>query len=129
MPERILIVEDNEHSRTFLGLILGSAGYEVLEAENGTQAIEKALTGSPDLILMDLGLPDMTGIDAARLIKANPTTSHIPIMAYSAWSAREWREEALGAGMVEYLQKPVETELIKAKIEKFLLRVSKTHLP
>jgi two-component system cell cycle response regulator DivK len=120
MAKKILIVEDNEHFRIILSSILASGGYKLIEAETGTQAIQKALSMSPDLILMDLDLPDMTGIDATRKLKDNPTTAPIPVIACSAWSMREWKEAALNAGMVDYLQKPIPAELLKRTIEKFV---------
>ena len=121
MAKSVLIVEDNEHLRQILASILRFSGYEILEAQTGTEAIEKALSAKPDLILLDLDLPDMTGIDAAKAIKKNSTTARIPIIACSAWSGRDLREEALDAGMVDYLQKPIPSDLIKAKIEEFIL--------
>jgi two-component system, cell cycle response regulator DivK len=121
MAKSILIVEDNEHLRQILASILRFSGYEILEAETGAQAIAKALSGRPNLILMDLDLPDITGIDAAKAIRKTSTTARIPIIACSAWTARALKEEALHAGMVDYLQKPIPSEVIKAKIEEFIL--------
>jgi two-component system, cell cycle response regulator DivK len=121
MAKSVLIIEDNEHVREIFVSMLRSAGYEMLDAGTGTQGIEKALSAKPNLILLDLDLPDMTGMDTARAIRKNSTTAHIPIIACSAWSGREWREEALRAGMVEYLQKPIPSELIKAKVREFIL--------
>ena len=95
MAKRILVVEDNEDSRFILIVILRSLGYETTEAETGTQGVEKALSEEPDLIVMDLGLPGISGIDAAREIKKNPSTAHIPIIAHSAWSPSQGKEEAL----------------------------------
>jgi len=120
MAKSVLIVDDNEHLRVILASILRFSGYEILEAENGTQAIEKALSAKPNLILLDLDLTDMSGLDAARVIRKNSTTASIPIIACSAWSGKEWREKAMRAGMVDYLQKPIPSELIKAKIEQFI---------
>ena len=121
MVKSVLIIEDNEHVREIFVSMLRSAGYEMLDAGTGTQGIEKALSAKPNLILLDLDLPDMTGMDTAKAIRKNSTTAHIPIIACSAWSGREWREEALRAGMVEYLQKPIPSELIKAKVSEFIL--------
>src|ERR1700732_977479 len=121
MAKRILIVEDNEDSRLILLITLRRLGYEITEAESGTQGVEKALSEKPDLIVMDLGLPGMSGIDAARAVKENLTTAHIPIIAHTAWSPSQWKEEALKVGMVDYLEKPVSRELMKATIEKFMV--------
>jgi two-component system, cell cycle response regulator DivK len=121
MTKRILVVEDRDDSRTILVTILRRLyGYETIEAANGTEAIEKAVSEKPDLILMDLDLPDISGIDAARTVKENPETTHIPIIAQTAWSARQWKSKVLKIGMAGYLEKPVSIELMKATIEKFI---------
>jgi CheY-like chemotaxis protein len=121
MAKTILIVEDVEDSRAILVLILQRyCGYQTIEAATGTQGIQKAIAEIPDLIVMDLGLPDIDGVDAARALKANPSTAHIPIIAHTAWSAAEWQEAALNAGMVKYLQKPVPKELMKETIERYI---------
>jgi CheY-like chemotaxis protein len=120
MGKRILIVEDNEDSRLILVATLRSIGYETIEAESGTQGVEKALSEIPDLIVMDLGLPGMFGIDAARAVKQNLATAHIPIIAHTAWSRSQWKEKALKVGMAEYLEKPVPRALMRATIEKFI---------
>jgi CheY-like chemotaxis protein len=121
MANRILIVEDVEDSRAILVVILQRyCGYETIEAATGTEAIQKALSEKPDLIVMDLGLPDLDGVDAAKALKANPTTAHVPIIAHTAWSPAKWRETALSAGMVEYLEKPVPKELMKETIERYI---------
>ena len=121
MAKRILVVEDNEDSRFILVVTLRCIGYETIEAETGMQGVEKALSEMPDLIVMDLGLPDMFGIDAARAVKENLATAHIPIIAHTAWSPCEWKEEALKVGMAGFLEKPVSRELMRATIEKFIL--------
>ena len=122
MSNRILVVEDRDDLRTILVSILRRfCGYETIEAANGAEAIEKAVSEKPDLILMDLDLPDISGIDAAKAVKENPTTAHIPIVAQTAWSSRQWKGKVLRMGMVDYLEKPVSMELMKATIEKFIL--------
>ena len=122
MSKRILVVEDRDDSRTILVSILRRfCGYETIEAANGAEAIEKAVSEKPDLILMDLDLPDISGIDAAKAVKENPNTAHIPIVAQTAWSSRQWKGKVLRTGMVDYLEKPVSMELMKATIERFIL--------
>jgi CheY-like chemotaxis protein len=122
MEKNILVVDDNKDLRQIFALIVRFSGYQISEAGSGSEAIEKAVFAKPSLILLDLGLPDMTGIDAARAIKKNRVTADIPIIACSAYSRGEKMEEALRAGMVDYLQKPIPTDLMKAKIEEFILR-------
>ena len=121
MAKIVLIVDDNEHLRQILASILRFSGYEISEAATGAEAIEKAFSSQPSLILMDLELPDMPGAYAAQYIKQNPATGHIPIVGCSAFIGWEWRQEALRAGMVDYLQKPITAAVIQAKIEEFIL--------
>jgi two-component system, cell cycle response regulator DivK len=121
MAKRILIVEDHKDSLSILVLIVRSLGYETIEARTGAEAIEKASFQNPNLVVMDMSLPDMTGVDAARAIKENPSTVGLPIIAYSAWSTRTWMDQAASAGIAAYLIKPVPMALIKQTIEKFIL--------
>jgi CheY-like chemotaxis protein len=116
----ILVVEDHEDLRRMLTTALRLFGYEISEAARGIEAIEKAACARPSLIILDLCLPDMNGIDAARAIKKNPLTTNIPIIALSAYSEEYGLEEALRVGIVAYLYKPVPLALVKAKIEEFI---------
>ena len=121
MAKKILVVEDGADVRSVVMAVLTEiCGYEAIEAANGKEAIAKAVSEKPDLILMDINLPDISGIDAARAVKSNPRTSHIPIIAQTGWSPGRWQAAALAAGMVAYLQKPVSMEMIISTIEKFL---------
>ena len=79
MHKRILIVEDDEDSRSLLVRMIQDFGYDTIEANSGNEAIEKTLSEKPDLIIMDLDLPGMSGLDAARVIKEDPSTAQIPI--------------------------------------------------
>lgn len=122
MAKKILVVEDIEDSRSILVVMLQRyCGYETMEAATGFEAVEKATADKPDLIVMDLGLPGMSGVDAAKILKHNPSTAHIPIVAHSAWSAEEWAERTREAGMVEFLQKPVPIKMMKETIENLFL--------
>ena len=121
MAKNILVVEDNDDLRQIFASIIRFSGYQILEARSGSEAIEKVAFAKPNLVLLDLGLPDMSGIDVARAIKKNRVTADIPIIACSAYPSGEKMEEALHAGIVDYLQKPIAAALIKAKIEKFIL--------
>jgi CheY-like chemotaxis protein len=119
--KRILIVDDSDDSRSILGVILHrSWGYETIEAATGTEAVQKAIAEKPDLIIMDLGLPGISGVDATKAIKENSTTAHIPIIAHTVWPADSCKEQALNAGMVDYMEKPVSMVLMKTTIEKFI---------
>jgi CheY-like chemotaxis protein len=121
MSKRILVVEDGGDLRAIVVAILRRVGgYETIEAANGREAVEKAVSETPDLILMDVDLPDISGIEAARAVKNNPTTAHIPIIAQTGWGSSRWKAAALAAGIVAYLQKPTSMELIISTVEKFL---------
>ena len=118
---RILIVEDNEDLRKMLAWVLQPHGYETLQAATGKEGIDKAIAAQPGLILLDIRLPDMNGVDVARAIKTNTRTAHIPIVGWSAYFGERWREEALRAGMVAYMEKPLSVTVIEATIKQFIL--------
>jgi CheY-like chemotaxis protein len=119
MSQKILVVEDDEDSRILLLCQLRFMKYEAIEAETSAQAIEKTLAEKPNLIIMDLAMPGVSGIETAKTLKQNPATAHIPVVAYTAWEHMSWRESALQAGVVEYLVKPVGPEVLKSTIEKY----------
>jgi CheY-like chemotaxis protein len=117
----VLVVDDSDDVRSFLVLLLErSGGYETLEAATGEEAVEKAISRRPDLILMDIRLPGISGVDATEAIKNNPSAAQIPIIAFSALLSVEWKQQALKAGMVAYLQKPVTLKILMETIQKFI---------
>ena len=120
MTKIVLIVDDDQHLREILAAMLRFSGYEISEAATGTEAVSKAISEKPDLILLDIELPKMRGPDVARAIRNNPTTARIPIIGCSAFFGWEYRKEALEAGMDDYLVKPISLEVIKAKIVEFI---------
>lgn len=122
MPAKILIVEDHRDSRALLVLMLRSMGYEVIEAANGQEAIDKAGAEGPDLVIMDLGLPGINGIEATVKLKQDLKTAHIPVIAYSAWSEEQYRAQALKAGMVEYLPKPTAPRVFQKVLQRLLTK-------
>src|ERR1700720_2221001 len=121
MAKRILIVEDHKDSRDVLVALLQFSGYQITEAGTGLQALEKARSEKPDLIVMDLQLPGMMGIEAAKILKEDKSTAHIPIIAYTALLNENLKEEALKVGMESFLEKPASMELIKQTIQKYIL--------
>lgn len=123
MP-KILLVEDNEMNRDMLSRRLLRKNYEVVMAVDGEQGVAMAASETPDLILMDVSLPLMSGYDATRLIKANPQTRAIPVIALTAHAMSSDRENALAAGCDEYDTKPVELPLLLGKIEALLAKRS-----
>jgi pilus assembly protein CpaE len=120
MAKKILVVDDVDDSRSILTIVLRSFGYESIEAANGGEAVAKAFSEKPDLILLDLGLPDISGIDVAKAIKENPNTAQIPIIAYTAWTTSEWMGAAARAGIADYLIKPFPMKLMKERLEKII---------
>ena len=116
----ILLVEDNEPSRDALGRRLARRGYRVRPAVDGQQAVTLARESSPDLILMDLGLPVMDGWAATRMLKGDDATRHIPIIVLSAHAMTGDRELALAAGGDDFDAKPVRFERLIEKIETLL---------
>ena len=118
MNKKILIVEDHPDIRRLLTFILRRQGYEILETNTGSSAVTLVTTEKPDLVLLDLSLPDLSGLEIARTIKQNPETTQIPLVALSGYSEREIESKAFEAGMAEYLVKPTETKRLVEVIEK-----------
>jgi len=116
----VLIVEDNEPSRDALARRLARRGYTPLLAVDGRQGVSLAGSEKPDLIVMDLGLPEIDGWEATRRLKNNPETRHIPIIVLSAHAMTNDREIALGAGADEFDTKPVQFERLIEKIQSLL---------
>jgi two-component system cell cycle response regulator DivK len=106
MSKRILVVEDQEDLRGVLRDLLGSSGYNVLEAVDGRDGVAKALSERPDLILMDIQLPVLDGYDATRQIKADPNLKATPVIAVSSFAMKGDEEKARAAGCDDYVTKP-----------------------
>src|SRR6266850_7983660 len=103
MKKKILIVEDNKDSLEILGLRITAIGYQVIKAKNSKEAITYAESECPDLIFMDLDLPDADGIKTTAILKKNPKTSHIPVVAITAWMSALSEEKAGKVGILTYL--------------------------
>jgi two-component system cell cycle response regulator DivK len=117
---KLLLVEDNEANRDMLSRRLVRKGYEVVLAMDGAEAVEMAGTESPDLILMDMSLPVMSGQQATRALKASEKTRAIPVIALTALAMAGDREQALAAGCDDYDTKPVDLPSLLEKIEALL---------
>lgn len=120
MTKRILLVEDNDMNRDMLSRRLQKRAFEVLTAVDGQLGIEAARRDAPDLILMDLSLPEVDGWEATTVLKADERTRHIPVIALTAHAMDGEREKALAAGCDDYDTKPVELPRLLSKIEHFL---------
>jgi two-component system cell cycle response regulator DivK len=119
MP-RILLIEDNEQNRDALSRRLQRRGYDVIMAADGKQGVDLAQAELPDLILMDLNLPDVDGWEATRRIKAAPETRAIPVMAMTAHAIAGDKERALQAGCDDYHPKPVDFPRLLEQIDALL---------
>ena len=122
MGKKILIVEDNPDSREILGLFVTKFGHQVVKACNSKEAITYAEAELPDLIFMDMAMPDADGIKTTAMLKRNPKTSHIPVVAVTAWMSALWEERALKVGIETYLIKPVSPQTLKETIEEYTKR-------
>jgi len=109
----ILLVEDSDDSRHVLKLSLEANGYHVLEAHNGREAVEAARERCPDLILMDLNMPEMDGLSATKFIReCREPCQDVPIVAITAFDVYGMREAALEAGCNDYITKPIDFDLL-----------------
>ncbi len=121
MKIQILIVEDNPDMVHMHQNILDHWGYGSIVAKNGKEAVDMAASQLPDLILLDIMLPNMDGLEAARLIRQNPKTHSIPILAVTAKVSPEDREKCLQNGCNDYLSKPFTPKELLSKIKKLLM--------
>lgn len=116
----ILLVEDNEMNRDMLSRRLKRKGFELVYAEDGVAAVENAKQHMPALILMDVSLPEMDGLEATKLIKRDPATANIPIIALTAHAMDGDRERCLAAGCNDYDTKPIELSRLLEKMNALL---------
>jgi len=117
---KILLIEDHEMNRDMLSRRLKRKGYEVLEAGDGLEGIDMANDSLPDLILMDMSLPELDGWEATRRLKADPKTQNIPILGLSAHAMSGDRQKGLAAGCDDYDTKPIDFKRLLGKVEQFL---------
>jgi two-component system, cell cycle response regulator DivK len=120
MSKRILVVEDQEDNRQILRDLLGNAGYELIEAADGEQALVAYAKQRPDLILMDIQLPVIDGYETTRRIRADPESKAIPIIAVTSYALAGDEAKALAAGCNDYITKPYSPRALLAKVREFL---------
>jgi CheY-like chemotaxis protein len=125
MP-KILLVEDNEMNRDMLSRRLERKGFAVVIAVDGGQGVDLAKSELPDLILMDLSLPVLDGLEATRRLKQDPATELIPVIALTAHASANDRERALEAGCADYDTKPIELPRLLGKMETLLQKRAKS---
>ncbi len=120
MIVRILVVEDQEDNRKIMNDLLSSAGYEVIEAVTGEEALRVVEAERPDLILMDIQLPGLDGLEVTHRIKANPALRHNPVIAVTSYALSGDKAKALEAGCDAYFSKPVSPRALLAKVREFI---------
>ena len=120
----VLVVDDNEKNRKLARDTLHAAGLRTLEAASGAEAIGRAAESLPDVILLDLGLPDMDGTDVARALREGARTAHIPVVAFSARPYVGEGDRLLAAGFAGYLEKPIDVRTFPAQVRSYCRPVS-----
>jgi two-component system cell cycle response regulator DivK len=120
MSAKILLAEDNATNRYLATFMLQKAGFLVIHAVNGADALRQALADPPDLILMDLQMPEMDGYESARLIRAEPALAAIPIVAVTSYAMTRDRKKALQMGFAGYIEKPINPQTFVAEISRFV---------
>jgi two-component system, cell cycle response regulator DivK len=126
MPGKILVIEDNDRNRKLVKILLEANKYEVIEAQTGEEALKYLQDDKPDLILLDIQLPNMDGLTLAKMLRIDQKTKDIPIIAVTAYAMKGDKERMLEAGCDAYVSKPIDTRelpiiianLINAKIDK-----------
>ncbi len=122
MAERILVIDDDLDTLRLVGLMLQRQGYEIIAASNGTQGLEKAFAEKPNLILLDVMMPDMDGYEVTRRLRKNPTTSTIPILMFTAKTQIDDKVTGFEVGADDYLTKPTHPTELQAHVRTLLAR-------
>jgi CheY-like chemotaxis protein len=120
--EKILVIEDHPLNLELVVDLLDLAGYCVITANDAERGIELAKAEMPDLILMDIGLPGMDGLEATRVLKQDPLTSHIPVVALTSHAMKGDDSEAIAAGCSGYIPKPIDTRKFPKQVTRFIIR-------
>jgi two-component system cell cycle response regulator DivK len=120
MTKRILVVEDTEDNRQIMRDLLSSAGYDMIEAQDGAEGVAMAKSSRPDLILMDIQLPVLDGYEATRRIKADPALSHIPVIAVTSYALSGDEAKTRAAGCDGYVAKPFSPRQLLQKVREYL---------
>ncbi len=120
MKRKILVIEDNEQNLYLVNFILEHHGYEVIQVRDGAAALDAACGSQPDLILLDIQLPEMDGYTVARLLRANRGFESIPIIAVTSYAMVGDREKAIEAGCTGYIEKPINPDTFIGEMERYL---------
>ena len=127
--KKILVVEDSDDSRILMALSFKHAGYEVIEAVDGKEALDRAAIACPDLIIMDISMPRLDGLEAAVCLKSDPKTREIPIIFATAHTRESLLMNATGSGAVEVFIKPLNLAVLENAVNKCLGVTNETSAP
>lgn len=119
-PKKILVVDDNQDSRELVVKVLKNKGYQMIEAVDGEDALEKALAEQPDLVLMDISIPKIDGYEVTRRLKSREDFKKTAIVALTAHAMKGDREKALSAGCEGYITKPVNIRELPEQIKLYM---------
>ena len=122
MKEKILIVEDSPQSMRLLEMVLGAKGYTLLKATDGEEALDMAMREQPDLVIMDVQIPKLSGLEVTRKLRETPAFSHTPIIGITAYAMKGDRERVIESGCDAYLSKPISTRELPEVIAQMLLQ-------
>jgi len=125
--EKILIIEDNPLNMRLVEMVLKAKNYALLEAANGEQGLDVAIKERPDLIIMDIQLPKMNGLEVARKMRKYPALRHTPIIGVTAYAMKGDREKIIQAGCDKYMSKPIDTRELPKVIAEMLSRDNLKH--
>jgi two-component system cell cycle response regulator DivK len=120
LPKKILIVDDNQDSRELAVKVLKNRGYQMIEASDGEEALEKALAEKPDLILMDISIPKINGYEVTRRLKSQADFKATPIIALTAHAMKGDKEKALDSGCDGYISKPINVHELPDQIKSYM---------
>lgn len=120
MKARILLVEDNTESRYLFAFILRRAGCEVVEAHNGLEALAAAAKDVPDLVIMDIQMPELDGYETVARMRTDPRLARLPIVGLSAYAMASDRDRALQSGFTGYIEKPIELGTFVQELASYL---------
>jgi two-component system cell cycle response regulator DivK len=118
--KKILVIEDNDNNLYLIRFMLEKNGYQVIEAKEGLMGVTMALKEKPDLVLIDIQLPDINGMEATKRIRAAETVDKVPIVAVTSYALAGDREKALAAGCTGYIEKPINPETFVGEVNHFL---------
>lgn len=119
-PKKILVIEDNELNMELLCDVLKKEGFIVIQKYTGKEGVSAARTQLPDLVVMDISLPDIDGLEATKTLKTAPATKAIPVIALTAHAMKGDREKAIEAGCDDYLTKPIDINIFLKKIKSYI---------